>query len=81
MISSKIIEDQIKKERPRRIYLVVSNPEYKSVGDELVKWLNDHYKLIEEKRYYHDPEFARKARLMKKEFMEYRIRIFIYKGG
>ena len=72
-------ELQNKNNQFRRTWLIVSNPKYKKESEKVNRWMNERYSLISEKRYIKDPHYARKARLFKKDFLEHRIRIFLFK--
>lgn len=63
-----------------RIWLIISNTKLKKQGDEAIKWMNEHYHLISEKRYYRDPNYAKKRKLFKKDFLEYRIKVYLYES-
>ncbi len=74
-----VIREELQaKENPFRIWLIVSNPKYKKEGEDAIRWMNEHYSLISEKRYLRDPDYFRKAKLFKKDFLEYRIRVYLY---
>jgi len=62
----------------KRIWGIVSNPKYKKEGEEAISWLNQHYRLISQKRYMKDMDYLRKARLFRKDFLEYRIKVYLY---
>lgn len=73
-----VIKIEVNKKQFNRIWLIASITEYKQAGEDAIRWMNEHYTLISEKKYYKDKDFAIKARWFKKEFMEYRIRVFLY---
>ena len=77
------IKEEIKSNQPERIWLILSNPQFDQVGKESLAWLNSNYQLLLERKDYHDPDFAKKATLMKKVFLEYRVKIYLFKtqGG
>ena len=62
------------------IYLIVSNPKYKKEGEDAIKWMAEHYPLISEKKYVRDPDYVMKTRFFRKDFMEYRIRVYFYEN-
>ena len=65
-------------ESNKGIWLIVSNPAYKKQAEEGIRWMNGHYSLISEKSYFHDPDFIRKARFFRKDFLEYRVKVYHY---
>jgi uncharacterized membrane protein len=73
-----ILKKEITGSPGKRFWLILSNPEYKGQGEEAIKWMNEHYSMISEKRYFKDPDYARKGKLFRKEFLEYRIRVYLY---
>lgn len=58
------------------IWLIISNPAYKSEGEESVKWFSDQFSLISEKKFYGDVDYLKKGKLFNKNFLEHRIRVF-----
>ncbi|MBI4689217.1 MAG: hypothetical protein HY754_02955 [Nitrospirae bacterium] len=61
-----------------RIWLIVSDLVLKKEGEDSVKWMNEHYSLVTEKGYLRDPDYEKKTRLFKTDFMEYRIKIYLF---
>ena len=64
----------------KNIWLIVSNPAYKEQAEDGIRWLSEHYNLISEKGYFYDPDFSKKARFFRKNFLEYRIKVYLYRG-
>ena len=54
-----------------RVWLIVSHPAYKKEGEEVIQWMNEHYNIITEKKYYKDSDYIRKTKYFKKDFLEY----------
>ena len=69
---------QMKIHENGRVWLIFSNPAYKKEGEEVIQWMNEHYNIITEKKYYKDSDYIRKTKYFKKEFLEYRIKVFLY---
>ena len=62
-----------------RIWLIVSPPQvYKKKGEEVIQWMNENYKIISQKKYYRDSDYIRKSKFFKKDFLEYRIKVYLY---
>ena len=72
---------QMKIHENGRVWLIVSNPAYKKEGEEVIQWMNEHYNIIAEKKYYKDSDHIIKAKYFKKQFLEYRIKVYLYKGA
>jgi hypothetical protein len=62
----------------RRIWLVGADPAVKNLTDSARNWLETHYTRLDEKRFFRDSEYEMKAKLFKKEFLEYRISVYLY---
>ncbi len=69
---------QMKIHETGRVWLIVSNPAHKKKGEEAIQWMNKHYNIIAEKKYYKDPDYIRKTKYFKKQFLEYRIKVYLY---
>jgi len=72
---------QLKEKSPKRIWVVVSNPLYKNDIEDVLQWMNDHYKLSTEKHYVFDPDYPKKIKLFKKDFLGYRIIIYLFESN
>jgi hypothetical protein len=62
----------------KRIWLVVSDPRFKNEGQDSINWMQANYGLKNEKRYVYDPDYLTKARFFRKDFVEYRIKVFLF---
>ena len=69
---------QMKIHENGRVWLIVSNSASKKEGEEVIQWMNEHYNVITEKKYYKDSDYIRKTKYFKKDFLEYRIKVFLY---
>jgi uncharacterized membrane protein len=63
-----------------RLWLIVSESSLQEVGRNAADWLAFHYASCTEQRYYHDPDYLIKKRFFRKDFSEYRIRIFRFEN-
>jgi len=64
----------------QRIWYVFASPMRAEEGESALSVLMDRYVLRFEERFGHDPSYATKARLFKKRFFEYRIRVFLFEA-
>lgn len=62
----------------RRLWVVAADPALKKVAEHARRWYDDHYVLLAEKRFYLDSDYQMKSNLFKKDFLEYRISVFLY---
>jgi len=78
-----VLREDLQKKKFKKVWLIVSNTKYKRQGEDAIKWMNEHYHLISEKRYLWDPDYTNKKKFFKKNFLEYRIKIYLYenRGG
>ena len=61
------------------IWLVVSNPKYKEAADSVLSWMNRNFILITEMKYLKDKDFDRKSKYFKKNFLEYRVKVYLFR--
>lgn len=66
------------KKKPEQIWMVVSNPLFKEEAGKVLDLMDKHYKKILEKNYFYDADWQTKSKYFKKDFLEYRIRIYKY---
>jgi hypothetical protein len=64
----------------RRVWLIVSESTLQAAGQATASWLAARYGLCREQRYYHDPDYQLKKRFFRKDFAEYRIRVYRFEG-
>ena len=72
--------NQMKIHENGRVWLIVSNPALKKKGEEAIQWMNKHYNIIAEKKYHKDSDYIKKAKYFRKNFLEHRIKIYLYGG-
>jgi uncharacterized membrane protein len=73
-----IIHKDLLGNKPRRLWLVISDPDYTEIVREAKKEIDQKYKLDYEKKYCRNENYALKKTLFKKSFNEYRIRVLLY---
>jgi len=71
-------KEALAQKKYNRIWILIADTKFKDEGENAVKWLDEHYKRILEKKYYRDPDYAMKKRLFRKNFLEYRIKVYLY---
>ncbi len=62
----------------RRLWVVAADPALKGETEKVRRWLDDHYVLLADKRFFLDSDYQMKSKLFKKDFLEYRISVFLY---
>jgi hypothetical protein len=62
----------------RRLWVVGADSALQQVTDEARRWSDKHYARLDEKKFYEDPDRLIKAKLFKKNFLDYRIKIYLY---
>lgn len=65
----------------RRIWLVGADSGTKMLMQRAKSWLEARYTQLAEKRFFLDSDYQMKARLFKKDFLEYRISVYLYGAG
>jgi uncharacterized membrane protein len=59
-----------------RVWLIVSESTLQQPGLGAATWLSGNYAQCTEHRYRHDPDYSLKKRFFRKDFAEYRIRVY-----
>ena len=62
----------------RRIWLVGADPAVRSLTERAKSWLEAEFTPLAEKRFFRDSDYQMKAKLFKKDFLEYRISVYLY---
>lgn len=62
----------------RRVWLVGADPAVRTMAERAKSWLEARYTQLAEKRFFRDSDYQIKAKLFKKDFLEYRISVYLY---
>jgi 4-amino-4-deoxy-L-arabinose transferase-like glycosyltransferase len=61
-----------------RLWVVGADPALKGETEHARSWFDEHYNRLGDKRFYRDPDYEMKRKLFRKQFLEYRIAVYLY---
>ncbi len=64
----------------RSLWIVWADASVRDVAQEAARWFDTRYSHVAERRFARDPEHLRKAQLFRRDFLEYRITVNVYRA-
>ncbi len=62
----------------RQLWLVGADSGFQRVTNDARSWFDGRYARMDEKKFFHDPDRLIKSKLFKKNFLDYRIKVYLY---
>jgi len=62
----------------RRLWVVTGDSALKKEAEAAQRWLDTQFVLLADRRFFLDSDYQMKTKLFKKDFLEYRISVFLY---